>query len=248
MRAWVDASPALAGDRPACGTAASSSATGSTRPRRRTSPAAAAGRPGTSSRPPTSPARRELRRATPPRCSAEPTTPRATRALAERGRAARSAPSTSRRPAGMVERRADRLRAGARVRPAADAAQRAARRRAAGRAGRATAATASAPASSARRSICDALTDAGHARRRLPPAAAARVPVVAVPGDDGRDDDLGALGQHAARRHDQPRRDDLVQPLRARRGRRLAAPDGGGLAPAAPGYARLRIAPRPLAG
>ena len=33
-----------------------------------------------------------------------------------------------------------------------------------------------------------------------------RVPVVALPGDDGRDDDLGALGQPAARRHGQPRR------------------------------------------
>ena len=37
-------------------------------------------------------------------------------------------------------------------------------------------------------------------RRRLPPAAADRLPVVALPGDDGRDHDLGALGQHAARR------------------------------------------------
>ena len=47
---------------------------------------------------------------------------------------------------------------------------------------------------------------------------------MAVPGDDGRDDHLGALGPHAAGRLDQPRRDDVVQPLRLRRGRRLAAP------------------------
>ena len=74
-----------------------------------------------------------------------------------------------------------------------------------------------------------------------------RVPVVALPGDDGRDDDLGALGQHAARRHDQPRRDDLVQPLRPRRGRRLAAPRRvAGLAPGRPGLPATthRAAPR----
>ena len=83
--------------------------------------------------------------------------------------------------------------------------------------------------------VCDAL----DAARRHRDAAyrlllQTRVPVLAVPGDDGRDHDLGALGQHAARRHDQPGRDDLVQPLRARRGRRLAAPHGRGLAPAGP--------------
>ena len=61
-------------------------------------------------------------------------------------------------------------------------------------------------------------------RRGLPPAAAGPLPVLAVPGLDGRDDGVGALGQHAARRVDQPRRDDLVQPLRARRRRRLPAP------------------------
>ena len=49
---------------------------------------------------------------------------------------------------------------------------------------------------------------------------------MALPGDHGRDDDLGALGLHAPGRLDQPRRDDVVQPLRARRGRRLAAPHG----------------------
>ena len=63
-------------------------------------------------------------------------------------------------------------------------------------------------------------------RRRRATALPDRVPVVALPGDDGRDDGLGALGQPAARRLGEPRRDDVVQPLRARRGRRLAAPHG----------------------
>ena len=65
-----------------------------------------------------------------------------------------------------------------------------------------------------------------HGARRHGVAAPApdREPVVAVPGDDGRHDGLGALGQHARGRHHQPRRDDVVQPLRARCDRRLAAP------------------------
>nr|BFE71701.1 hypothetical protein GCM10020092_050020 [Actinoplanes digitatis] len=66
----------------------------------------------------------------------------------------------------------------------------------------------------------------GRARAGVPAAVADRLPVVALPGDDGRDDRLGTLGQHAAGRLGQPRRDDVVQPLRARRGRRLAAPPG----------------------
>ena len=68
----------------------------------------------------------------------------------------------------------------------------------------------------------------GTPLRRRAPAAADRVPVVALPRDDGRDHGVGALGQPAARRLGEPRRDDLVQPLRARRGRRLAAPHGRG--------------------
>ena len=74
--------------------------------------------------------------------------------------------------------------------------------------------------------MTDALTDAGEVDARLPAAAADRLPVLALPGDDGRHHRVGALGQHAARRQHQPRRDDLVQPLRARRGRGLAAPHG----------------------
>ena len=47
--------------------------------------------------------------------------------------------------------------------------------------------------------VCDALCDAGEHDAAYRLLHAARVPVVAVPGDDGRDDDLGALGQPAAR-------------------------------------------------
>ena len=47
--------------------------------------------------------------------------------------------------------------------------------------------------------ICDALCSVGEVRSRLPPAHAARVPLLALPGDHGRHHDLGALGQHAAR-------------------------------------------------
>ena len=64
-------------------------------------------------------------------------------------------------------------------------------------------------------------------RRRLPPAAADAVPVVAVPDHDGGDDRVGAVGQLAAGRLDQPHGDDLVQPLRPRGDRRLP-PSGGG--------------------
>ncbi|MEG8035558.1 family 78 glycoside hydrolase catalytic domain [Sphingomonas sp. LR61] len=64
-------------------------------------------------------------------------------------------------------------------------------------------------------------------RRRVPAAAADGVPVVAVPGDDGCDDGLGALGLDAAGRHHQPGRDDLVQPLRTRCRGGLDAPGGG---------------------
>ena len=61
-------------------------------------------------------------------------------------------------------------------------------------------------------------------RCRVPAAAADREPVLALHGQDGRDHDLGTVGLAAARRHGQPERDDLVQPLRLRRGRRLDAP------------------------
>ena len=62
-------------------------------------------------------------------------------------------------------------------------------------------------------------------RPRLPAAAARRLPVLAVHRVHGRHHHLGALGLHAPRRHHQPRRHDLLQPLRPRRRRRLALQD-----------------------
>jgi alpha-L-rhamnosidase len=76
----------------------------------------------------------------------------------------------------------------------------------------------------------------GPAGSRPPDAAAARQPVLAVPGLDGCDDDLGALGLDDAGRHHQHRRHDVVQPLRVRRGGGLAVPLGRG---AGAGGARL---------
>ena len=101
--------------------------------------------------------------------------------------------------------------------------------------------------------VTDALTNAGEVATGLRAAAAAGVPVVAVPGDHGRDDDLGALGLHAPGRLDQPGRDDVVQPLRVRRGGRLAAPHGRRPRPGRAGLpaaadrpaARARASPRP---
>ncbi len=86
-------------------------------------------------------------------------------------------------------------------------------------------------------------------RHRSPAARADREPLLAVPGDDGSDDDLGALGLDAPGRHDQPRPDDLVQPLRVRRDRRLAAPRRRGPRSRRPRLrADPRIAPHPLDG
>ena len=97
--------------------------------------------------------------------------------------------------------------------------------------------------------VTDALTNAGELSTGLRAAAAAGEPVVALPGDDGRDDDLGALGLDAPGRLDQPRRDDVVQPLRVRRGGRLAAPHGRrSRRRRRRATGRLRIAPRPGPG
>ena len=61
---------------------------------------------------------------------------------------------------------------------------------------------------------------------RLPAAARAGLPVLAVSGHYGRHHHLGTLGQHAPGRVDQPGPDDLVQPLCSGRGRGLDAPHG----------------------
>src|SRR5687767_14934931 len=50
--------------------------------------------------------------------------------------------------------------------------------------------------------------------------------LLAVSGDNGCDHDLGTVGQHAARWLRQPRRDDILQSLCPRRGRRLAVSNG----------------------
>ena len=74
--------------------------------------------------------------------------------------------------------------------------------------------------------IADALTSTGHADVAYRLLLQTGCPSWLYAGDDGRHDGVGALGQPARRRLDQPRRDDVVQPLRARRRGRLAAPDG----------------------
>ena len=141
----------------------------------------------------------DARRPRPRRCSGdEPRTRRATRRSPSEVRAAFRREYVT--PTGrMVSRRADRVRAGARVRARCPTRQRAARRRPAGRA-------------RARRRLPDrhrlrrhaadlrrAHAQPGTSTRRVRLLLQTRMPVVALPGDDGRDDDLGALGQHAAR-------------------------------------------------
>ena len=72
--------------------------------------------------------------------------------------------------------------------------------------------------------ICDALCSTGHHLAAYRLLTAARMPLLALPGDDGRDHHLGTLGLHAPGWLDQPRRDDFLQPLRPRRSGRLDAP------------------------
>ena len=195
MRRWVDQLLALAGERRPVGRAASSSATGSTRPRRRTSPAERARPTPTSSPPPTS---FRSRRAARPAAAA--------RARRRRGRRARYAAlaadgarglrgrvrhpgrpdlSATRRPrtrwrsssASLTDERSAR-HAGERL---AELVRRDGYRISTGFVGT--------PLVTRRPDATPATCDDG-----LPAAAADRVPVLAVPGDDGRHHDLGALG------------------------------------------------------
>jgi hypothetical protein len=69
--------------------------------------------------------------------------------------------------------------------------------------------------SSARRWCATPCRTPARATRLSAPAPAC-MPVLALSGDDGRHDGLGALGQHAAGRQCESGRDDLVQPPRAR--------------------------------
>ena len=117
------------------------------------------------------------------------------------------------------QRRPDRLRLGAALRPAHDR-HNAVVQPTASPSSFAGMTTASAPASS----VHPRLRRPRRRRvrgRRLPPAPAESMPVLALPDHDGSDHRVGALGQPAAGRFDQPHRDDLVQPLCPRRHRRL---------------------------
>ena len=200
--------------RPRVGRRASSSATGSTRPPRRDEPGAARTDAAPRRHRLPRPHRRLLARAA--GVLGHDADAARYDELADRGHGAASTPSSS-PPTGRLASDAQTAYALAlqfdllRDRSAAQP-RRGPPRRA--RAPRAT--TASAPASSARRWSATHSVDAGFVDDAYHLLLQTRMPVVAVPGDDGRDDRLGALGQHAARRLDQPRRDDLVQPLRPR--------------------------------
>ena len=77
-------------------------------------------------------------------------------------------------------------------------------------------------------------------RRRLPAARAADVPLLAVHDRPGRDHDLGALGRLVRGARLPVRLDELVQPLLARLGRRVALPVR---ARHRPGAGRRRLRP-----
>ena len=203
-----------------CGTPASSSATGSTRPRRRRTPPTPAPT-AISSRPATSPSRRAPSRRSRP-CSAAPTTRRTTPRSPTRSTPPSRRVRAARRP--HDQRRADRLRAGDRLRPlsrmppAGDAAGDRLAELVRDGGNRIATGFVGTPL------VSDALTGTGAPRRGLRPAPGAATAPHGCTRSPWGDHGLGALGQHAARRHRQPGRDDLVQPLRARRRRRLAAP------------------------
>ena len=65
--------------------------------------------------------------------------------------------------------------------------------------------------------VLDALSTTGHLDEAYRLLLQRECPSWLYTGHDGRDDDVGALGFDAARRHDQSRPDDQLQPLRPRR-------------------------------
>ena len=83
-------------------------------------------------------------------------------------------------------------------------------------------------------------------RRGLPAAQPRGVPVVALPGEAGRHDDLGALGRPEAGRLVPGQGHELVQPLRLRRDRRVDVPRHGRHRDR-PGGARLQAHAHPAA-
>ena len=183
----------------AVGHAASSSATGSTRTRRRTSPAEGQGRHRRRRhRVPLPLARRSSPR--PPSCSAATDDARGVRGARATGLASAFNEHYVDDDGSVAQRLHDGLRAGDRASACStsDAAPLAGDR------------LAELVAESGYRDLDRLRRHAVHhrrahrhraPRRRLPAAAAARVPVVALPGDDGRHHGLGALGLDAARRH-----------------------------------------------
>ena len=167
------------GRRAACGTAGSSSATGSTRPRRPTEPWRRRAPTRTSSPPPTSPAPPSSS-PRPPRCSAATADADALRGASPDGvRGGASRASTSRRPAGSraTPRPPTRSRSSSRCCPTAEQ-----RRRAGAPARRAGARRRPPHRHRLRRHAAHLrrAARAGDARHGLPPAAPARVPVVAL--------------------------------------------------------------------
>ena len=72
--------------------------------------------------------------------------------------------------------------------------------------------------------VPEALVIAGLPCGGPSPAAPDQLSIVALPGHHGSYDHLGAVGQHAPRRQRQRERHDLLQPLRPRCGRGLAPP------------------------
>ena len=86
--------------------------------------------------------------------------------------------------------------------------------------------------------VTDALTDDRPPRRRVPAAAGAECPPGSTRSRWARPRS-GNAGTRCCPTADQPRRDDELQPLRARRGRRLDAPDDRRHRPA-----RARLPPR----
>ena len=75
--------------------------------------------------------------------------------------------------------------------------------------------------------LCDSALHDGTHRICVWDPPPDNVSVLPLSGHHGRHDDVGALGCPPSRRKRQPRKDDLVQPLRVRSDRRLATQDCG---------------------
>ena len=105
-------------------------------------------------------------------------------------------------------------------------------------------ATGSRPGSPARPFITDALTQTGHLDDAYKLLLERECPSWLYPVTMGATTIWERWDSMLPDGDDQPRRDDVLQPLRARRGRRLDARVVGGLAPSEPGYSRVLGSPR----